>query len=114
MTQQKVTEVQKTLALNNQQVVGFAFTSKDLTLSIDQFSERYLQSAAVALANVVDVAGLTMADANVGNIVGTGGTPIAALDPFWTAGGKLDTNSGPMDGPPSQWNPPQNQTAAPK
>src|SRR5215813_8886762 len=78
MTPQNVTETQKTLQLNNQQVVGFAFTSKDLALSIDNFSERYLQSAAVALANVVDVAGLTMADNTVGNLVGTVGTPIAA------------------------------------
>jgi len=111
MTPQNVTETQKTLTLNNQQVVGFAFTSKDLTLSIDQFSERYLQSAAVALANVVDVAGLTMADATVGNLVGTVGTPIAALDPFWTAGEMLDTNSAPMDGQRYMCIPPKIQTA---
>ena len=112
MTPQNVTETQKTLQLNNQQVVGFAFTSKDLTLTIDAFSDRYLASAAVALANAVDVAGLTMADQTVPNLVGTVGTPIAALDPFWTAGEMLDTNSAPMDGQRYMCIPPKIQTAA--
>ena len=112
MTPQNVTETQKTLALNNQQVVGFAFTSKDLTLTIDAFSDRYLASAAVALANAVDVAGLTIADQTVPNLVGTVGTPIAALDPFWTAGEMLDTNSAPMDGQRYMCIPPKIQTAA--
>ena len=40
MTPQNVVENQKILTLNNQQVVGFAFTSKDLTLSIDNFAAR--------------------------------------------------------------------------
>ena len=112
MTPQNVTETQKTLTLNNQQVVGFAFTSKDLTLSIDQFASRYLESASVALANAVDVAGLTMADQTVPNLVGTVGTPIAALDPFWLAGELLDTNSTPMDGQRYMCIPPKIQTAA--
>lgn len=112
MTPQNVTETQKTLTLNNQQVVGFAFTSKDLTLSIDNFAARYLDSAAVALANAVDIAGLTMADANVGNLVGTVGTPITVADPFWTAGEMLDTNSAPMDGTRTMCIPPKIQTAA--
>lgn len=111
MTAQNVTETQKTLQLNKQKVVGFSFTSKDLTLSIDNFSARYLDSAAVALANAVDIDGLTMADQTVGNIVGTVGTPIAALDPFWTAGEMLDTNSAPMDGKRTMCIPPKIQTA---
>jgi hypothetical protein len=111
MSPQNVTETQKTLTLNNQQVVGFAFTSKDLTLSIDQFSDRYLASAAVALANAVDVAGLTMADQTVPNLVGTVGTPISTLTPFWTAGELLDTNSTPMDGTRYMCIPPKIQTA---
>ena len=112
MTPQNITETQKTLTLNNQQVVGFAFTSKDLTLSIDNFSARYLESASVALSNAVDVAGLTMADQIVGNTVGTVGTPIATSAPFWAAGEMLDTNSAPMDGKRTMCIPPKIQTAA--
>jgi len=69
MTPQNVVETNKTLTLNKQKVVGFSFTSKDLTLSIDNFAARYLDSAAVALANAVDIEGLTMADQTVGNTV---------------------------------------------
>jgi len=112
MTPQNVVENQKILQLNQQQVVGFAFTSKDLTLSIDNFAARYLDSAAVALANAVDSAGLAMADANTPNIVGTVGTPITVADPFWTAGEMLDTNSAPMDGKRTMCIPPKIQTAA--
>src|SRR5262252_3788396 len=111
MDPQNVTETQKTLTLNKQKVVGFAFSSKDLTLSIDNFAARYLDSAAVALANAVDIDGLTMADQNVGNLVGTVGTPITVLDPFWTAGEMLDTNSAPMDGARTMCIPPKIQTA---
>src|SRR5215471_20387092 len=112
MTPQNVVETSKNLVLNKQKVVGFAFTSKDMTLSIDNFSDRYLASAATALSNAVDVDGLTMADQTVPNLVGTVGTPIAALDPFWTAGEMLDTNSAPMDGQRYMCIPPKIQTAA--
>jgi hypothetical protein len=112
MTPQNVVETNKTLSLNKQKVVGFAFTSKDLTLSIDNFAARYLDSAAVALANVVDIDGLTMADTNVGNYVGTPGTPPTDLTPFWTAGEMLDTNSAPMDGTRTMCIPPKIQTVA--
>lgn len=111
MTPQNVVETQKILQLAYQKVVGFAFTSKDLTLSIDNFAKRYLDSAAVALANAVDVVGLTIATQTVGNQVGTVGTPIAALDPFWQAGELLDTNSAPMDGKRWMVIPPKIQTA---
>ena len=95
---QDVLETQKTLVLNTQAVVAFQFSSVELALSIDAFSERYLKSAGVALANQVDVDGLTMAYQSTYNTVGAAGTPITALDPFWTAGRTLDEYSAPMDG----------------
>jgi hypothetical protein len=109
---QDVIETQKTLTLNQQAVVAFNFSSAELTLSIDAFSDRYLKSAAVALANQVDVDGLTMAYQSTGNQVGTPGTPIAALDPFWIAGETLDTFSAPMDGKRTMCISPKVQTAA--
>lgn len=112
MTPQNVGENQKVLQLNKQKVVGFAFTSKDLTLSIDNFSARYLDSASVALANAIDIDGLTMADSTVGNFVGTAGTPPTVSDIFWQAGEMLDTNSAPMDGKRTMCIPPKIQTTA--
>jgi hypothetical protein len=45
------------LTLDSQYHVGMAFSSKDLTLSIDQFRERYIDNAVIALANKVDSIG---------------------------------------------------------
>lgn len=42
------------LQISNQKHVGMAFTSKDRSLSMDRFSERYIQPAMTALANQVD------------------------------------------------------------
>jgi len=109
---QDVVETQKTLTLNQQAVVAFQFSSAELTLSIDNFSDRYLKSAGVALANQVDVDGLTLAYQSTGNQVGTPGTPITTLDPFWLAGETLDTYSAPMDGKRNMVISPQVQTAA--
>jgi len=95
---QDVTETQKTLTLNKQKVVGFSFSSKDLTLSIDNFRDRYLDSAALALANAVDVDGLTMAYQTTPNAVGTPGTVPGTLLTYWQAGEMLDQNACPFDG----------------
>jgi hypothetical protein len=109
---QDVIETQKTLTLNQQAVVPFQFSSAELTLSIDAFADRYLKSAAVSLANQIDIDGLTMAYQSTGNQVGTPGTPITTLDPFWLAGETLDTFSAPMDGKRNMVISPQLQTAA--
>ena len=89
---QDVIETQKTLTLNQQAVVAFQFSSAELTLSIDAFRDRYLDSAAVALANQVDVDGLTMAYQATSNAIGTPGTPLTMLDSAWSAGEVLDTD----------------------
>ena len=95
---QDVVETSKTLTLSEQAVVAFQFSSAELTLSIDAFRERYLDSAAVALANQVDVDGLAKAYQSTANAIGTPGTPLTMLDAAWQAGEVLDLNSAPMDG----------------
>jgi hypothetical protein len=97
LSEQDVTETQVTLTLNTQAHVGFSFGSKDLTLTIDRFGERYLDSAAVALANVVDVDGLTVAYQSTFNAVGTPGTVPNTLKTYNLAGAKLDNNGTPLD-----------------
>lgn len=111
ITPQDVTETNKSLTLTTQANVSFQFNSSELTLSVDDFAERYLKSAAVALANQVDVDGLTLAYQSTFNSVGTPGTPIAALDPFYQAGEVLDNFSTPMDGDRYMCIPPKIQTA---
>src|SRR3990167_4231840 len=51
---QDATETKTTLTLNNQHHVDLSFTSQDLTLSIDDFSERFIGPAIAALANKID------------------------------------------------------------
>ena len=107
---QDVIETSKSLTLNQQAVVAFQFSSAELTLSIDAFRDRYLDSAAVALANQVDVDGLIMAYQATPNAIGTPGTPLTMLDAAWSAGEVLDVNSAPMDGKRSMVISPKVQT----
>jgi hypothetical protein len=94
---QDVVEESVSLTLDTQKHVAFEFTSKDLTLSIDRFSERYLKSAAVALANTVDVSGLTLAYQSAFNAVGTPGTVPNTIKTYLQAGEKLDNMDCPLD-----------------
>lgn len=97
---QDVTETSVPLVINERKNVAFQFTSKDLTLSIDRFADRYLNSAAVSLANAFEVSGLTLAYQKTPNWAGTAGETLATsgTTKILAAGAKLDNNSCPMDG----------------
>ena len=86
------------LQLNTQAGVDISFSSKDLKLNIDQFSERYIVPAIAAIANRVDRDGLILAKNTVGNAVGTPGTPPSALLTYLNAGIKMDFEGCPRDG----------------
>lgn len=95
---QDVTEKSVPLVINKQKNAAFQFSAKDLSLTVDRFRERYLQQAAVALANQFEVDGLTMAVNNTPNYVGAAGTTPATAAVILQAGQKLDDNAAPMDG----------------
>jgi hypothetical protein len=78
--------------------VDTQFTTKDLRLSMGPFSERVLRPAIAAIANRVDVIGLTMAKNSVANIVGVPGTRPTALLTYLQAGAYLDSEAAPRDG----------------
>jgi hypothetical protein len=63
-----------TVSCTTQEHVGMKFSSADLTLTIDDFAERYLKPAALALAAKIDRDGLKLAAQTVYNSVGTPGT----------------------------------------
>lgn len=94
---QDVTEDYVTLSIDTQKHVGFDFTSSELTLSIDEFSPRYIKPAALALINQVDVDGLAMAAKNVANAVGTAATTPSALLTYLQAKQKVMESAGPQD-----------------
>lgn len=89
------------LTLDTQEHVAFQFSSKELTLNVDQFRERYIKPAITALANKIDYTGLGLAQTAVYNSVGTPGTQPAsqalALQYALGAGRKLDENGCPRD-----------------
>lgn len=97
ITAQDITESNKTLTLSTQRWVAFQFSSKEATLDIDRIGERYLESAAVALANAVDVDALTFAYQATANSVGTPGTVPSTFKLYTQAGALLDKSSAPID-----------------
>jgi hypothetical protein len=78
--------------------VDTQFTTQDLALSLDMFSDRVLKPAVAAIANKIDLDGLTLAKNSTYNIVGTAGTPPTGLITFLNAGAYLDSEGAPRDG----------------
>jgi hypothetical protein len=86
------------VTLSTQFHVDTQFTTQDLALSLDMFSDRVLKPAIAAIANKIDLDGLTMAKNSTANIVGTAGTPPTGLITYLTAQAYLDSEGAPRDG----------------
>ena len=86
------------VTLSTQFHVDTQFTTQDLALSVDEFSDRVLQPAIAAIANKIDRDGLIMAKNATANIVGVPGTPPSGLITYLTAGAYLDAEGTPRDG----------------
>ncbi len=91
------TETSTPLQLSNQFGVDVQFTSKDLALSLDDFSNRFLKPAMATVANKIDRDGLALYQ-DVFNAVGTPGTTPNALLTYLQAGAKMDYEATPRDG----------------
>ena len=86
------------VTLSTQFHVDTQFTTADLALSLDMFSDRVLKPAIAAIANKIDRDGMSMATLQTANIVGTAGTPPTGLITYLTAGAYLDSEGAPRDG----------------
>lgn len=93
---QDATETQVPVTLTTQDHVDFQFSSADLALSVDDFKNRFLQPAVSALANKIDLSGLSLYN-QISNAVGTPGTTPNALLTYLLAGVALDNNAAPQD-----------------
>lgn len=94
---QNITEPSTSITVSNQNHVDFQFTSSDLTLTIEEFSERYLKPGAAALANVIDYSVLTLFN-QVQNMVGTAGTTPNNFSFLAAVGQRMDEGAVPQDG----------------
>lgn len=70
---QDVEEANTSITINKRKHVSWKFSTQDLTLTIEQYSERYIKPAMITLAQTVDSAGSALYS-SVWNSVGTPGT----------------------------------------
>jgi hypothetical protein len=91
-----VVETSVPLSLTTQFGVDMSFTSAEMALSIDDFSDRILKPAIAVVANKIDRDLLSMYNV-VPNVVGTAGVVPNALLTYLMAGVALDDNMAPRD-----------------
>lgn len=94
---QNVVEPSTSITISNQKHVDFQFSSSDLTLVIEEFSERYCKPAAAELANQLDYDVLTNFK-QINNEVGTPGTVPASFSSLAAVGQRMDEGAVPQDG----------------
>lgn len=79
---QNMVETQVPITLTNQDGVDVQASTADFALSIDDFSNRFLRPAAIAIANAIDFNGTSTLTPLVSNVVGTPGTAPTALSTY--------------------------------
>jgi hypothetical protein len=94
---QNIAEPSTSITISNQQHVDFQFSSQDLTLTVEEFSERYIKPGAAALANAVDY-GVISNFKSVFNLVGSPGTLPNSFASLAAVGQRLDEGAVPQDG----------------
>lgn len=94
LTKQDVEEATTNIVIDQRKHVGWKFSSQDLTLTIEEYSERYIKPAVIALAQSVE-SNLTGLYADVSNFAGTAGTVPNTFAHLGLAGRILDDNAVP-------------------
>lgn len=94
---QNIVEPSTSITISNQKHVDFQFSSQELTLVIEEFSERYCKPAAAALASAVD-ADVAANWVSVFNEVGTPGTtPTSFATSVQLVGQRMDEMAAPQN-----------------
>jgi hypothetical protein len=96
MDVQAVVEGSTNIVVNKRKGVDFEFTSQDLTLKIEDLSERVIKPAMVQLANQIDRDLMDLYKA-VPNWVGTAGETVNSYRDFALAPERLDEGAVPTD-----------------
>ena len=96
MTKQDVEEAKDTIVISKRKHVGWGFASLDATLSIEEYSERYIKPAFIVLANQVDTDLCSLYN-DVWNWVGRPGQTVNSFSDLSKAPQRLDEMSVPTD-----------------
>ena len=97
MQVQNSTEAYVNLPVSNQKGVDMEWTSAEFTMSVDNFSDRFLKPSMSVLAATIDYDALSMT-LDVANSVGTPGTTPATYQVWGDANALLDDSLAPRDG----------------
>lgn len=95
---QDIAEPSTSITISNQKHVDFQFTSQDLTLTIEEFSERYLKPAAAELANQIDFDVISNYTALFNEVGTPGTTPSNFATSVQLVGQRMDEGGVPQDG----------------
>ena len=91
-------ETSTALVVATQKHVSMGFFSSELTLSLDDFSARYLRPAMSVLASTISSDVCVAAQSGFVNYVGTPGTTPSSFLTYSQAGERLDWQTAPRDG----------------
>jgi hypothetical protein len=94
---ENINETMVPVVLDTQFHVDFTFPSADLTMIVDDFSERYIKPAMATIANKIDFDCANLAS-TVANTTGTAGTTPSNISALLNAGTRLDLEACPRDG----------------
>lgn len=94
---QDISEPSTSITVSTQAHVDFQFSSQELTLTIEEYSERYCKPAAATIANQIDVSVLQNFN-TIYNEVGTPGTLPNSFASLAAVGQRLDEMAAPQDG----------------
>lgn len=86
------------ISLTNQKNVAFSYSSAQATTQLDNIRERYVNPAAMTLANAADVLAYNQVYRDVWNAIGTPGTTPSTRLQYLQAGVKLTDQAVPTDG----------------
>ena len=97
MVTEAIEETSVTVTLDTEFGVDLEVSNKDLTLSLDNFSDKCLAPAVSRIATYIDQKCMEKAAKVIPYSVGTPGTIPTALLTYGLAGSKLDDNAAPQD-----------------
>lgn len=96
LSAQDTTEQSVVITVATQKHVGMTFSTAELTMDIDDFSERIIEPAMARLASAIEQDGFALYK-DVYNTVGTAGSTPASMLTMLQAGQKLDEYLAPRD-----------------